>query len=201
VPRDCGVNCRQLPSFPEDPCLTEFSGRGTLETEPADEEAFPGRDISAPPRGALDESENRRHPPLSEAGDLPTSFRTASLRVVEFAGMDNVPRAVGWFRTPGWFCAPAWFCPVWFCAPWFCAPWFCPAPELKRRQPSFPTDRFSAGWFEPPRTSLFAPIRTPGFGLGTDPRAASAATPPREFWPVMPEFPAPRLRSPLMGLK
>ncbi len=99
--RGCGVKCRQLSSFPEDPGLTELSARGALDTAPTDEEPSDDRDIAPPPppRCAGDESENRRHPLPSEADDFPTSLRT-----VKFAGEDNVPRAAGWLWPAGWFC-------------------------------------------------------------------------------------------------
>ena len=105
VLRGCGVKCRQL-SSPEDPCLTEVSGRGTLDIAPAGEEPPGEPDIAAPPCCAGDESENRRHP-LSEAGGLPTSLRTPEF-AGEFVGKDKVPRAGAWFLMPGWFCM------VWF---------------------------------------------------------------------------------------
>jgi hypothetical protein len=102
------VECRQLSSFPEEPGLAEFSGRGILDAAPAGEEPSGDLDIAAPlPRCVGDESENRRHPPLSEAGDFPTSLlRTdefAGEFAGEFVGKDKVPRAGAWLRTPVWF--------------------------------------------------------------------------------------------------
>jgi hypothetical protein len=106
VPRGCGVKCRQLSSLPEVPCLTEVSGRGTRDTAPAGEVPPDDPDIAGPPRCAGDESENRRHPPLSGADDFPTSPRRLEFAgefAGEFVGKDKVPRAGGGFLMPVWF--------------------------------------------------------------------------------------------------
>jgi hypothetical protein len=89
------VKCRQLSSFPEDPGLTEFSGRGAL--DPAARELSGDRGIAPPPlRCAGDESENRRHPAPSGADDFSTPLR-AEEDGGEDTGEDKVPRAEAWF--------------------------------------------------------------------------------------------------------
>ena len=101
-PPDCGVKCRQLPSWVEASGRDEFPGRGTLllnvavpvERPVVEFAAGPAERFMPPSRCAVDESENRRHPAPSEVADLATPP----------FGVESVPRAGPWFCIWGRFC-------------------------------------------------------------------------------------------------
>ncbi len=80
-PPDCGVKCRQLPLLVDASDWGEFPGRGTL----LDVVPGPADRFIEPSRCAGVESENRRHPELSE-------FVGRAIPPL-LAGEDSVPRA------------------------------------------------------------------------------------------------------------
>ena len=80
-PPDCGVKCRQLPLLVEALDWGEFPGRATL----LDVVPGPADRFIEPSRCAGVESENRRHPELSE-------FVGRAIPPL-LAGEDSVPRA------------------------------------------------------------------------------------------------------------
>ena len=82
-PPDWGVKCRQSPPLVEPSGRSEFPGRGTLDI-PDGDDLSSGRFIP-PGRCAGDESENLRHPELSE-------FEGRAIPPLP-AGEDMVPRA------------------------------------------------------------------------------------------------------------